>query len=98
MRSAATTKMSSKGQIVIPEEIRQQLGLDAGTQFHHPAHHLVAGDQGQPGQGQFPFHGMQIRVADAAVVHPDENLARPGHGSGQLHQMQGIFENRPRKF
>jgi AbrB family looped-hinge helix DNA binding protein len=25
--------MSSKGQVVIPEEIRRQLGLDAGTQF-----------------------------------------------------------------
>ncbi len=33
MRSAATTKMSSKGQVVIPEEIREQLGLDTGTQF-----------------------------------------------------------------
>jgi len=33
MTSVATTKMSSKGQIVIPEEIREQLGLDAGTQF-----------------------------------------------------------------
>jgi AbrB family looped-hinge helix DNA binding protein len=33
MKSVATTKMSSKGQVVIPEEIRQQLGLDAGTQF-----------------------------------------------------------------
>jgi len=29
----ATTRMSSKGQIVIPEEIRTQLGLKAGTQF-----------------------------------------------------------------
>ena len=25
--------MSSKGQVVIPEGIRQQLGLDSGTQF-----------------------------------------------------------------
>jgi AbrB family looped-hinge helix DNA binding protein len=33
MRAMATTKMSSKGQVVIPEEIRTQLGLDAGTQF-----------------------------------------------------------------
>lgn len=33
MRSIATTKMSSKGQVVIPEEIRRQLGLGAGTQF-----------------------------------------------------------------
>jgi AbrB family looped-hinge helix DNA binding protein len=33
MRSLATTKMSSKGQVVIPEDIRRKLGLDAGTQF-----------------------------------------------------------------
>lgn len=31
--AVATTKMSSKGQIVIPEEIRERLGLDEGTQF-----------------------------------------------------------------
>jgi len=29
----ATTKMSSKGQVVIPEEIRQRLKLKAGAQF-----------------------------------------------------------------
>ncbi len=34
-----TTKMSSRGQVVIPEEIRDQLGLSAGTQF------VVVGDR-----------------------------------------------------
>ena len=29
----ATTKMSSKGQIVIPEDIRKEMGLRTGTQF-----------------------------------------------------------------
>ena len=29
----ATTKMSSKGQVVIPEDIRKRLNLAAGTQF-----------------------------------------------------------------
>ena len=29
----ATTKLSSKGQVVIPEEIRRRLGLETGTQF-----------------------------------------------------------------
>jgi len=29
----ATTKMSSKGQVVIPEIIRKTLGLDSGCQF-----------------------------------------------------------------
>lgn len=33
MTPLATTKMSSKGQIVIPENIRKQLGLKPGTQF-----------------------------------------------------------------
>lgn len=35
----ATTKMSSKGQVVIPEGIRQRLGLKAGAQF------VVVGDK-----------------------------------------------------
>ena len=30
---AATTKMSSKGQVVIPEAIREELGLESGCQF-----------------------------------------------------------------
>jgi AbrB family looped-hinge helix DNA binding protein len=33
MSTIATTKMSSKGQIVIPEEIRRKLGLKAGAKF-----------------------------------------------------------------
>jgi len=33
MPQVATTKLSSKGQVVIPEEIRNQLGLKEGVQF-----------------------------------------------------------------
>ena len=33
MAELATTKMSSKGQVVIPEGIRTRLGLEAGSQF-----------------------------------------------------------------
>jgi AbrB family looped-hinge helix DNA binding protein len=33
MVTISTTRMSSKGQVVIPEEIREKLGLHAGTQF-----------------------------------------------------------------
>jgi AbrB family looped-hinge helix DNA binding protein len=35
----ATTKLSSKGQVVIPEEIREELGLKTGSQF------IVVGDK-----------------------------------------------------
>ena len=38
MTSPSTARMSSKGQIVIPEEIRKRLGLRAGVQF------VVVGD------------------------------------------------------
>jgi AbrB family looped-hinge helix DNA binding protein len=33
MSELATTKMSSKGQVVIPEQVRTKLGLRAGMQF-----------------------------------------------------------------
>ena len=33
MKPVATTKMSSKGQVVIPESIRRALKLESGTQF-----------------------------------------------------------------
>jgi AbrB family looped-hinge helix DNA binding protein len=33
MASVSTTKMSSKGQVVIPENIRKQLNLKAGARF-----------------------------------------------------------------
>jgi AbrB family looped-hinge helix DNA binding protein len=33
METVATTRMSSKGQIVIPETIRKRLNLNAGAQF-----------------------------------------------------------------
>jgi len=36
---AATTTLSSKGQVVIPEEIRARLGLKTGAQF------VVVGDR-----------------------------------------------------
>jgi len=39
MATIETTKMSSKGQIVIPEEIRKKLGLKTGDKF------LVMGDK-----------------------------------------------------
>ena len=40
MSSIATTKLSSKGQVVIPKEIRERLGLKPGTQF------VVLGERG----------------------------------------------------
>lgn len=33
MVQPGTTKLSSKGQVVIPEEIRKRLGLETGAQF-----------------------------------------------------------------
>jgi AbrB family looped-hinge helix DNA binding protein len=33
MQTLSTTRLSSKGQVVIPEEVRKRLGLEAGAQF-----------------------------------------------------------------
>jgi len=40
MAGVATTRMSSKGQVVIPEKIRKRLGLKPGSQF------VVVGEKG----------------------------------------------------
>jgi AbrB family looped-hinge helix DNA binding protein len=40
MQSLATTRLSSKGQVVIPEDIRRRLGLESGDQF------VVVGESG----------------------------------------------------
>lgn len=40
MKNMATTKLSSKGQVVIPEAIRRRLGLESGTEF------VVLGEDG----------------------------------------------------
>ncbi len=39
MGAFGTTRMSSKGQVVIPEDIRRELGLEQGDQF------VVVGDK-----------------------------------------------------
>jgi AbrB family looped-hinge helix DNA binding protein len=33
MQMVATTKMSSKGQVVIPEQVRKSMNLQPGTRF-----------------------------------------------------------------
>jgi len=63
METVATTRMSSKGQVVIPEAIRKRLNLEEGVQF------VVVGDAdviilkaiSQPDLGEFAALIRQAR-------------------------------------
>ncbi|WP_405283856.1 AbrB/MazE/SpoVT family DNA-binding domain-containing protein [Gaopeijia maritima] len=75
MIQPATTKLSSKGQVVIPEEIRNRLGLEPGAQF------VVVGEGDvvvlkalkAPNLSQFKDLLDQARTsAEAAGITPDD--------------------------
>ncbi|MBU0974002.1 MAG: AbrB/MazE/SpoVT family DNA-binding domain-containing protein [Proteobacteria bacterium] len=58
MTILATTRMSSKGQIVIPESIRKQLNLIEGTQF------VVVGENGV----------VMLKTIEAPVISDFDDL------------------------
>jgi len=78
MGQVATTKLSSKGQVVIPEEIRKRLGLETGAQF------VVVGDGDvvilkaiQPPQmSQFDDLVLQARSAARAAGMKQADVAK----------------------
>ena len=64
MQQLATTKLSSKGQVVIPEELRIKLGLEPGTQFVVVSDNkdtLVLKVIEQPSMGEFDVLIKQAR-------------------------------------
>ena len=71
MSKAATTKMSSKGQVVIPEDIRKRLKLKPGAQF------VVVGDKdvvilkniSPPAIDDFPELIAEARKIGKKVIH-----------------------------
>jgi len=79
MSKLATTKMSSKGQVVIPEDVRSRLGLEAGEQF------VVVGDKDvvilkrvtPPSMGDFDELVRQARrqARDAGMKRSDVQAA-----------------------
>ncbi|MBA3073195.1 MAG: AbrB/MazE/SpoVT family DNA-binding domain-containing protein [Anaerolineae bacterium] len=58
MAILATTRMSSKGQIVIPESIRKQMNLIEGTQF------VVVGENGV----------VMLKTIEAPVISDFDDL------------------------
>ncbi|MBM3494752.1 MAG: AbrB/MazE/SpoVT family DNA-binding domain-containing protein [Armatimonadetes bacterium] len=74
----ATTKMSSKGQVVIPEKVRTELGLSAGVQFLVLGH----GDTvmlkviSPPSRQQFEASLDRLRRAAKAAGRTRKDVAR----------------------
>jgi AbrB family looped-hinge helix DNA binding protein len=79
METLATTRMSSKGQVVIPDSIRKQLNLKEGMQF------IVVGDADvvilkvvtPPDMGEFDALIQQARkqAKEAGLKQADITLA-----------------------
>ena len=79
METLATTRMSSKGQVVIPESIRKQLNLQEGAQF------VVVGNEDvvilkvvvPPDMGEFDALIQQARkqAKKAGLTQKDIELA-----------------------
>ena len=85
MSTVATTRMSSKGQVVIPEEVRNSLGLETG------AHFIVMGENdvvilktiSPPSMSEFDTIVTRARRQDNAPRQPLRRL-RPGRSQDQL--------------
>lgn len=79
MKALATTRMSSKGQVVIPQEVRDSLGLEAGAQF------VVVGDKDvvilktieQPAMAQFDnlIQKARRQARSSGMKRPDVSKA-----------------------
>lgn len=70
METLATTRMSSKGQIVIPETIRLRMNLQAGTQF------VVVGEDDVVILKAIPVPGMD--AFDALIRQAREQAKEAG--------------------
>jgi len=66
MASPATTTLSSKGQVVIPEEIRDRLGLTPGTRFVVVAEHDVVVFKVVEAPDADEFSGLVARAREVA--------------------------------
>ncbi len=71
MSNPSTTTLSSKGQVVIPEEIRDRLGLTPGTRFVVVAEQDVVVFKVLQAPEADEFAGL---VAQARAVAQDEGL------------------------
>jgi AbrB family looped-hinge helix DNA binding protein len=67
MAILATTRMSSKGQIVIPESIRKQMNLIEGTQF------VVVGENGV----------VMLKTIEAPVISDFDDLIQQARSQAQ---------------
>ena len=70
MKAVTTTRLSSKGQVVIPEAIRRRLRLDPGAEF------VVLGDDNTIVLQRVRAPAM--RDFDAIVAHAREAARRAG--------------------
>ena len=73
----SVTKMSSKGQVVIPEAIRKQLGLEPGTRFLVVANQdaILLKEIVPPSMGDFSELLVELREQARAVGLNQSDIA-----------------------
>jgi hypothetical protein len=69
---------------------------DVPSDPFHTAHRLVAGHDGQLARGDLALHHLQVRPADRARRHPDDQLVGPWLGIGELDILEGARVDRGR--
>ena len=87
MTDPATTKLSSKGQVVIPEEIRNRLGLKPGAQF------VVVGDRDVVILKV--IHTPDMSEFDAIVSRARKAAKRAGLKKGDVNEAVRRTRSRP---
>lgn len=77
MVASRRVRLSSKGQLVIPQEMRETLGLKAGDELilHVVGDHLLFAEVPEPSPFEHAFARLERHVQDRGITREDVEVA-----------------------